>query len=183
MRILVTGAAGGIGGRLVRSLLADGHRVVALDNLSSGKRDSIPLSSTCQFHEIDLGLNSDELLERIGRVDSVLHLAGISSLAEVQKNPAVGFSSNVLSTIRVAEFCRKTGAGLVFSSTSSVYEDLENPEFHEELPLSPQLAYPVTKLMAEDILTMSHKTYGLPSVVLRFFNVFGEDQDIARPHS
>lgn len=180
MRILVTGAAGGIGGRLAKSLLADGHKIVAIDDLSAGNISNLPQSNDYEFHQLDLASCSTDRLLQMGQVDSVVHLAGLSSLAVCQKNPMLAMSSNVLTTVNMSEYCRRTGAGIVFSSTSAVYEGLTYDFFSEGNEIEPRLTYPLTKRMAEQTLSAFHETYGMPHVTLRLFNVFGEDQDISR---
>ena len=180
VRVLVTGAAGGIGSKLVTNLLRDGFQVIGVDDFSGCKRNLGLEAPGYKFFEIDLSGKSLDLLGTLGEVDIVYHLAGKSSLAYCQKDPLGAHASNVQSTIQIAEYARAIGAGVVFSSTSAVYEGLQDRLFEEDTKLAPSLTYPVTKLFAETILESYEATYGLPSIRLRLFNVFGEDQDITR---
>lgn len=180
MRILVTGAAGGIGSRLVSNLLQDGLEVVGVDDFSGGKRTLNLDVPGYKFYKVDLSNKSQDLVEALGEVNLIYHLAGKSSLASCQKDPLGAHASNVQSTIQIAEYARAIGVGVVFTSTSAVYEGLKDSLFEEDAKLDPSLTYPVTKLFAEKVLESYETTYGLPSVRLRLFNVFGEDQDITR---
>lgn len=177
---MITGAAGGIGSRLSSRLFERGHSLVLIDDLSGGFVDNLgPLAADLKVANVA----SCDLFTLIGSPppDVVIHLAGKSSLAECESQPSQAFLANLVSTIRCADYAKSVGAKFIFSSTSAVYEGLTDLPFTEEMEVAPHLAYPMSKRAAEEYLEGLSKKYGFHSLVLRFFNVFGEGQNVKRP--
>ncbi len=179
MKIVVTGAAGGIGSRLSKKLHELGHSLVLIDDLSGGFSENlgdlapalkvVDVAACDLFSVIDFGL-----------ADVVIHLAGKSSLAECESDPSRAYMANLVSTVNAAEYAKKVGAKLIFSSTSAVYEGLLQMPLREDMEVSPHLVYPTTKRAAELHLEGLMKTFAFPSLIFRFFNVFGENQNAIR---
>jgi len=181
--VLVTGACGGIGSKLVPFLLDIGYRVIAVDNLYSGSWED--LKSHANLTEITLDISdSVEVNALFGNfeINYCIHLAAISSLPECQINPVRAFEVNFLGTQIVAELCAQQGhfEQFLFASTSAVYEGAEAQVLTEELPVSPLLVYPQSKYFSEHCLNAMFRSRGFPVVNLRFFNVFGDRQNITR---
>lgn len=179
MRVLVTGAAGGIGSRLAKRLYQNGFELLLVDDLSGGSRSNLG-SLKDSLYVADLAEVDLYSLFKGKSPDVVFHLAGKSSLAECEENPSNAFRSNLLSTIFVSEYAKSVNAHLVFSSTSAVYEGLTNSTFSEDLKVNPHLAYPLSKRSAEEYLGALAMKTGYNATVFRLFNVFGEDQNTSR---
>jgi nucleoside-diphosphate-sugar epimerase len=181
---LVTGGAGFIGSCLVRLLLARGETVRVLDNFSTGRREN--LSEVDGRFELLEGDICDR--ETVGRavdgVDYVLHQAAIPSVPRSVERPLESHASNATGTLSLLDAARAAGVRrLVYASSSSVYganEALPKRESMKTEPLSP---YAVSKLAAEHYCLISYPLYGLETVALRYFNVFGPRQDPNSPYS
>jgi nucleoside-diphosphate-sugar epimerase len=180
-RYLVTGGAGFIGSHIVRRLVEEGELVRVVDNLSTGQlirlkdvRDSI------EFVEGDL---ADQRVsdEAVRGVAYVLHQAAVPSVQRSVCDPIGTNRSNVTATLNVLESCRKAGVRrLVFAASSSAYGDTEVLPKVEEMPANPLSPYALQKFVGERYCKLYYDLYGLETVSLRYFNVFGPDQD---PHS
>ena len=180
-RYLVTGGAGFIGAHIVRRLVARGEFVRVVDNLSTGLlvrlddvRDSI------EFVEGDLANErvSDEVVRGI---DYVLHQAAVPSVQRSVRDPIGTNRSNVTATLNVLESSRKAGIRrLVYAASSSAYGDTEVLPKTEDMTPNPLSPYALQKLVGERYCKLYYDLYGLETVSLRYFNVFGPDQD---PHS
>lgn len=176
MKYLVTGGAGFIGSNLVDYLCNDGHEVIVLDNLTSGKKEY--LSKNAIFHEVDISLmksKSDYFM--FEGVDVVFHLAACAEVDPSIKNPIPFHNTNVNGTLNVLMACRKHKVKrIVYSASSSCYGNpteiptTENAEIH---PMSP---YALQKLMGEQYCKLFSELYGIESVCLRYFNVYGSRQ-------
>lgn len=178
MKVLVTGGAGFIGSHLVHLLLAFGHDVTVLDNLSTGMREHLPVAGFT-FWEMDV--RSPEARERIvaGHFDAIVHLAGQTMVDASICDPHFDASENLLGTVNVLEAARQSGVGrVIFASTAAAYGDVMEDELPvaEGLPLAPLSFYGLTKVTVERYLALYQRLYGLDYVVLRFANVFGERQ-------
>lgn len=178
MNILITGGAGFIGSHLVRQLLALGHEVTVLDNLSTGVREHLPADGFA-FWELDD--RAPEARERIisGHFDVIVHLAGQTMVDASIRDPHFDASENVMGTVNVLEAARLSGVKrVVFASTAAAYGDVAEAmlPLREELPLKPLSFYGLTKVVVERYLALYHALYGLDYVVLRFANVYGERQ-------
>lgn len=178
MKILVTGGAGFIGSHLVRQLMALGHEVVVLDNLSTGAREHLPAGGFTFWQMDD---REPAARERIaaGHFDAIVHLAGQTMVDASIRDPHFDASENVLGTVNVLEAARESGVKrVIFASTAAAYGDVTEDllPVREELPLRPLSFYGLTKVMVEHYLDLYHELYGLDYVVLRFANVYGERQ-------
>lgn len=178
--ILVTGGAGFIGSNLCEALIADGHQVVCLDNFSTGKEENIrSLLSNPNFRLLKGDIrNIDDCREAVKRVDYVLHEAALGSVPRSISDPVttnevnVGGFLNMLVAARDARVKR-----FIYAASSSTYGDSEALPKCEEVigrPLSP---YAITKYVNELYADVFSRTYGMETIGLRYFNVFGRRQD------
>lgn len=184
MRYLVTGAAGFIGSHLVEALLDEGHEVVGIDAFSNyyprvlKERNLSPALRSDKFICIEGDLCSIELGSVINGVDGIFHLAGQPG---VRESWAAGFNQylhdNILATQRLLEACRgKIIQRFVYASSSSIYGNAETwPTSESTLP-QPHSPYGVTKLGAEHLCGLYARNYGVPTVSLRYFTVYGPRQ-------
>jgi UDP-glucose 4-epimerase len=181
---LVTGAAGFIGSALVHALLERGDQVRGLDNFETGRRENIQeVSSRIDFREADL-LDIQAVQSACAGVDYVLHQAAIPSVPKSIADPARSNRVNVEGTVNVLIAARDAGVKrVVYAASSSAYGDtptLPKREDMTPLPLSP---YAVAKLTGEMYMKVFHGVYGLPTVSLRYFNIFGPRQDPTSQYS
>lgn len=175
---LVTGGAGFIGSHLVERLVALGHRVRVLDDLSEGRKENLAsVWDRIEFLEGDV--RDPALVRRAVRdVEYILHQAALRSVPRSVEDPVTTTEVNVLGTVTLLEAAREAGVRrIVFASSSSVYgEALELP-LRESQPPRPISPYAVSKLAGEHYCRVFTKLYGLETVSLRYFNVFGPRQD------
>jgi len=177
-KYLVTGGAGFIGSNIVEELVAMGEEVVVLDNLSTGYRDNIE-----EFiGDIDLIEGDIRDAEAVGKamagVDYVLHQAALASVPRSIDDPVLVNDVNTNGTLNVLEQARKAGVrSLVYAASSSAYGDSDISPKHEELRPRPLSPYAVSKLVGEHYCSVYSNVYGLPTISLRYFNVFGPRQD------
>jgi nucleoside-diphosphate-sugar epimerase len=176
-RVMVTGGAGFIGSHLVDRLLGDGHDVVALDDLSTGSRENLATAAgAVEFIEGDIrDLNA--LRTAADGADVVFHLAALPSVPRSIKSPTDSHGVNATGTLNVLIAARDANVRrVIYASSSSIYGDtpeLPKREDMTPLPLSP---YAVSKLAGELYCRTFHHVYGLETVALRYFNVFGPRQ-------
>lgn len=175
-RYLVTGAAGFIGGAVARSLLASGARVATVDNLSTGFRESVP--DGVEFIHGDCADRS--VVARVaGPIDAVLHIAGQSSGEISFEDPIRDLQWNVQSTLALLE--RAAGLGcrrFIYASSMSVYGDQPDLPVPENAECRPNSFYGVGKLASEHELRVWQRQYGMETVALRLFNVYGPGQNM-----
>jgi UDP-glucose 4-epimerase len=175
-RVLVTGAAGFIGSSVARAFLARGCRVVTIDNLSTGFRDNVP--SGVEFIEGDC--SDRATVERVsGPIDAVLHVAGQSSGEISFEDPIRDLQWNVQSTL--ATLARAAALGcrrFVYASSMSVYGDQPDSPVREGADCRPNSFYGVGKLASEHDLRVWQREYGMETVALRLFNVYGAGQNM-----
>ncbi len=178
-RALVTGGCGFIGSHIVDELLRRGIDTYVLDNLSTGKIENVSKHlDNNMFHFIQGDISEVSQIFR-GRegFEVVFHEAAIASVTLSVLNPNLIFESNVNSTIKLLNFCKDTGVKrLVFASSSAVYGDLQGQELSEDIYCKPTSPYGASKIAIEHFLHSYWKTYGLETVSLRYFNVYGPRQ-------
>jgi UDP-glucose 4-epimerase len=173
MNVTVTGGAGFIGANLCRALAGRPgiDRVVAYDNLSTGSAANLAGVAV----ELVVGDLRDRRLVRdvLDRTDAVVHLAARPSVPRSLADPLASHDANVTGTVNVLEACRRSGTHLVAASSSSVYGATAVLPKHEDLPTRPLSPYAASKLAAESYALAYAASFGLPTLVLRFFNVYG----------
>lgn len=177
-RYLVTGGAGFIGSNIAEELVRIGEEVVVFDNLSTGYEENIAhLSSDIEFVNGDIR-NRDELRKALKGVDHVLHQAALASVPRSIEDPVLVNEVNVTGTVNVLEESRAAGVkSLVYAGSSSAYGDTDKLPKTEDILPRPLSPYAVSKLAGEYYCSVYSEVYGLPTVSMRYFNVFGPRQD------
>jgi UDP-glucose 4-epimerase len=175
-RVVVTGGAGFIGSHLVDRLLTDGHEVTVIDNLAVGREKNLVSARArgqCSFHRVDV---RDRLaLEPLFRdVHTVYHFAALADIVPSIEKPDEYFTTNVDGTFNVVEAARSNGVKrLVYAASSSCYGIPDVFPTPEDAPVRPQYPYALTKYLGERIALHWGSVYDIPTISLRFFNVFG----------
>jgi UDP-glucose 4-epimerase len=177
MKVLVTGGAGFIGSHLVDRLLQEGHEVIIVDNLATGKRRNI--NRAARFYKLDIQSWRLERVFRNERPNVVMHLAAQMDVRKSVEDPMFDAQVNILGTLNVLQQAVKHGVRkVVFSSSGgAIYGEQETcpaPESHITNPLSP---YGLSKLCGEEYLSYFQRVSGLQVVSLRYANVYGPRQD------
>lgn len=182
MRVLVTGGAGYIGSVVVEELLAAGHEVVVIDNLSKGHADAVPAG----VELVRADLRDADLVRRLlrhARVEAVVHMAADSLVGESVQSPAKYYENNVVAGLGLLGAMVEVGVHrLVFSSTAAVYGEPETQPIDETAPTRPTNPYGETKLALERALAWYERAYGLRSASLRYFNAAGASARCGESH-
>ena len=181
---LVTGIAGFIGSALGRALLRRGHEARGLDNFVTGKRRNLEeIIQHIDLREADL-LDHNAVSDACRGVDFVLHQAAIASVPRSIKDPVECNAANVLGTLNLLVAARDAGVQrFIYASSSSLYGDTLTLPTREDTPANPISPYAVSKLAGELYAISFYRSYGLRTVALRYFNVFGPRQDPSSPYS
>ena len=185
MKILITGAAGGIGSTLGYLLYKRGNDLILVDNLRNGYEENLIINGETFGRFYNMDINSDPFHELVDNEipDAIVHLAAITSLPDCEVNYRECIRCNVEGTASVLGAARKSGIEkIIFASTSAVYENTPLGEggFLESDDINPRLFYSLSKKMSEEICMSFSENYGMNIITLRFFNVFGPKQDIHR---
>ncbi len=183
--ILITGGAGFIGSHLADALLARGYPVRVLDNLSTGRRDNLPLHDP-RLELIEGDIADAHLLERaVAGCGAVAHLAAVASVQASVEDPVSTHRSNFIGTLNLCEAMRTQGVRrLLFASSAAVYgQNGEGQAVSEDTPKAPLTPYAADKLASEHYLDFYRRQHGLEPAVFRFFNIFGPRQDPSSPYS
>jgi nucleoside-diphosphate-sugar epimerase len=177
-RYLITGGAGFIGSHLVKQVVDSGGIVRVVDNLSTGSVDRLnQIRESMQLVTGDLADDS-VAAEAVKGMDYVLHQAAVPSVQRSVVDPVGTNRSNVTATLNLLENCRKAGVRrFVYAASSSAYGDTEVLPKNEEMPANPLSPYALQKWVGERYCKIYHELYGLETVSLRYFNVFGPRQD------
>ena len=181
---LITGAAGFIGSSLARAVLKQGDRVRGIDNFSTGKRENIEeILAQIDFREVDL-LNFDALHSVCQGVDYIFHEAAIPSVPKSVLDPLGSNRANVDGTVHLLIAAKDAKVKrVVYAASSSAYGDTPSLPKHEEMVANPISPYAVAKLAGEYYMKSFYRCYGLETVSLRYFNIFGPRQDPTSPYS
>jgi nucleoside-diphosphate-sugar epimerase len=183
-RYLITGGAGFIGSNIVDELLKRGEQVVVIDNLATGHKENLAgARGRITFHEADIR-DLEKIRPIFENVDYVVHLAALPSVPRSVADPVTSNAVNIDGTLNVLVAARDAKVKrLVFAASSSAYGDnpvLPRVESHVPRPLSP---YALTKLAGEYYCGIFTRLYGLETVSLRYFNIFGPRQDPDSPYT
>jgi len=181
---LITGIAGFIGSSLARAVLSRGDQVRGVDNFSTGNRENIAeLLDRIDFREADIG-DLDAMHKACAGVDFVLHQAAIPSVPKSVLDPLGSNRANVDGTVNVLVAARDAKVKrVVYAASSSAYGDTPTLPKHENMKPDPISPYAVAKLASEQYMISFYRCYGLETVSLRYFNIFGPRQDPSSPYS
>jgi len=181
---LITGVAGFIGSALARAVLKQGDRVRGVDNFATGRPENLEgIRDLIDFHQIDI-LDLDAVRRVCRGVDYVLHEAAIPSVPKSVLDPVGNNRSNTDGTLNVLVAARDAQVRrVVYAASSAAYGDSPVQPKHEEMLPSPISPYAVSKLAGEHYMTSFYRCYGLETVCLRYFNIFGPRQDPTSPYS
>ncbi len=183
--VLITGGAGFIGSHLTDALLAKGHSVRILDDLSTGKRSNLPLDNPA-VELIEGDVADAALVARVmAGCSAVAHLAAVASVQASVDDPVRTHQSNFIGTLNVCEAMRQSGVKRVlFASSAAVYgNNGEGQSIDEDTPKAPLTPYASDKLASEFYLDFYRRQHDLEPVVFRFFNIYGPRQDPSSPYS
>lgn len=176
MKTLITGGAGFIGSHLAELLIAKGHEVLAVDNLTSGRVENLKsVADNARFRFANADIRDPSVLQPLFEgVDWVFHLAGLADIVPSIEMPSQYYSTNVSGTFNVLECARHSGVKRVlYAASSSSYGIPDVYPTPESSPIQPQYPYALTKYMGEELVLHWASVYKLPTVSLRLFNVFG----------
>jgi len=181
---LITGIGGFIGSSLARALLARGDQVRGVDNFATGKRENLAdIRDRIDFREADI-LDLDAMKRACAGVDYVLHQAAIPSVPKSVLDPLASNRANVDGTVNVLVAARDAKVKrVVYAASSSAYGDTPTLPKHEGMTPNPISPYAVAKLASEHYMISFYRCYGLETVALRYFNIFGPRQDPSSPYS
>ena len=181
---LITGVAGFVGSALARAVLAQGDRVRGIDNFSTGRRENLgEILSLIDFRQIDL-LDLQALREACVGVDYIFHEAAVPSVPKSVLDPLGNNRHNVDGTLHLLIAARDAQVKrVVYAASSSAYGDTPTLPKREEMTPNPISPYAVAKLAGEHYMISFYRCYGLETVCMRYFNVFGPRQDPSSPYS
>lgn len=173
-RWLVTGGAGFIGSNLTRTLLDAGAHVTVLDNFSTGRREHLPAHDRLTVLEADLR-TTDRIDALLGDADFVVHLAAQVGNIKSIEDAVSDASTNVMGTVRLLQACRGRASvtRVIYASSSAIFGEARTPAVAEDHPDAPASFYALSKLATERYARLAHALWAVPTVGLRFFNVYG----------
>ncbi len=181
MKYLVTGGAGFIGSHLVDELIRQNHKVIVIDNLSTGKKEN--LNQKADFHKLDI-CDFKKIKPLFSGIDGVFHLAAIPRVPISVENPVLTTKVNILGTVNVFKAAIENSAKrIVFSSSSSVYGDQKKLPLKEDMAPNPLSPYALQKLAGEQFAKLFTQLYKIPTICLRYFNVYGPRIDFNSDYS
>lgn len=176
MKTLITGGCGFIGSHLAEMLLAQGHEVTIHDNLACGRKENIKAFEThpkLVFHQVDI-CDRAAMSAYFHDIDWVFHMAGLADIVPSIEQPDSYFQVNVVGTLNVLQCSLDAGVKrVIYAASSSSYGIPDIYPTPETSPIAPQYPYALTKYMGEELVLHWAKTYKLPAVALRLFNVYG----------
>jgi len=178
MKILVTGGAGFIGSNLIEFFLEKGHEVVCVDNESAQTNEKFYWNKSTTNYKLDI-CDKEKIFPLFKGVDCVFHLAAESRIGPCIEDPLKAVKTNVLGTTILLECARKNNIKrFVYSSTSACYGIKNSPPLTEDMPLDNLNPYSFTKISGENMCEMYAKMYGMETIILRYFNVYGKNQPL-----
>lgn len=178
---VVTGGAGFIGGHLAEALVAHGYDVRVVDNLAAGKRERVPAEAA--FHQVNVQ-DTEALTTIFSGAWYVFHLAALPRVQFTLDYPHHAHDANVNGTFSVLRAARDAGVRrVILSSTSAIYGDRDESPLHEGLDARPKSPYALHKLVGELYARLFSTVYDLPTVSLRYFNVYGPGDDPNGPYA
>lgn len=178
---VITGGAGFIGTNLAEHLIGEGHKVIIVDDLSAGKRETLP--AEVEFHQVSI-LDTKALTEICQGVDVLVHLAALPRVQFSIEYPTEAHEVNVTGTLSVLEAARAAGVSrLVYAASSSAYGDQDVLPLSLDLPPQPKSPYALHKYVGEEYMRLWSTLYGIETVSLRFFNVYGPHLDPDAPYA
>lgn len=173
-KILVTGGAGFIGSHLVDKLIEKSHRVVVVDNLSTGKKEN--LNPKAKFYKIDICSPKISQIFKKEKPEIIFHFAAQIDVRKSLENPVEDAKTNILGTLNILENCKKYRAKkIIFPSSVGVYDEARILPIKENYPLNPIAPYPIGKLAIEKYLNF-YQNQGLDCVTVRYSNIYGPRQ-------
>jgi len=183
-RYVVTGGAGFIGSHIVEELLRRNETVTVIDNFSTGKRENVkPFEGAAEIIDADIS-QAKNLAQILKGAEYVIHQAAIPSVPKSIIDPVKSHEANVNGTLQLLVACREAGVKrVVYASSSSLYGDSPTLPKHEGMMPNPLSPYGAQKLFGETYCQVFTKSYGLETVSLRYFNVFGPRQDATSQYS
>ncbi len=178
LKFLITGGAGFIGSNIAEFLLTEGHKVRVIDNFSTGKKENIAgFEKDIELIDGDIR-DFNTVTNAVKDIEIILHQAALPSVPRSISDPVTSNEVNVTGTLNILEAARKSEVQRVVSaSSSSVYGDTPELPKHEGMTPNPLSPYAVTKLTGEKYSRVFANIYGLETICLRYFNVFGPHQD------
>lgn len=180
-RVVVTGGAGFIGTNLVERLCNAGYDVTVVDDFSAGRRDRLPQAATVVEASV---LDIESVEQAFEGAAAIVHLAALPRVQFSIEEPKIAHRVNVDGTLTVLEAARQAGVRrVVFAASSAAYGDQEVLPLHEGLPIAPKSPYALHKCIGESCAALWAQLYGLETVSLRFFNVYGPHLDPDGPYA
>ena len=171
MKVIVTGGAGFIGSHLVDALIEKGDEVIVIDNLVAGKKEN--LNSKAEFHKLDIR-DLEKIKPLFKGIDCIFHLAARPRILFSVEYPYEAHTNNALGTLTVLLASRDAEVKkFIYASSCSIYGDQEKLPFREDMITTPKSPYALQKLIGEEYCRLFYELYGLPTVSLRYFNVYG----------
>jgi len=179
-KVLVTGGAGFIGSNLTEGLLQRGHFVRVLDDFSTGKRENLIFDKAYPSSEVIKGdiREFSTCQKAVKGIEYVFHQAALPSVQRSVEDPETSNAINVGGTLNILLAAREGGVKrVIYASSSSVYDDTPNLPKHKEMPSNPLSPYALQKYIGEQYCRLFYQLYGLDTISLRYFNIFGPKQD------
>ena len=178
-RAIVTGGAGFIGSHIVDELMRRGVETTVLDNFTTGTMENLRSHKDNRLLRVVTGdvMQVKQLLNDLGDIDVVFHEAAIANVLKSVEDPTFVHNVNVNATLELMNYCVNKHVGrLIFASSAAAYGVVANPPASEDMVCAPHSPYGATKMAIEGYLSAYHKTYGLETVALRYFNAYGPRQ-------
>ena len=178
MKSLVTGGAGFIGSNLVDRLISLGHEVICIDNESAECHETFYWNDKAQNYKYDI-CNYEDIKDLFVGVDNVFHVASDARIQPAILNPRKSIESNAVGTANILELCRVNNVKrFIYSSTSSAYGKKSSIPNIETQPSDPLTPYSAAKVFGENLARVYYNLYGLETISLRYFNVYGDRQPL-----